>query len=83
MNKESEKFGDIVQGNFKDAYRNMTYKNVFGLLWASMFCEQAEFIVKSDDDMYVDLYEVFAVTRNYRKHQVKKLNIIYLSTPKV
>ena len=27
-------------------------------LWAAEFCEQAEFVVKTDDDMFIDLYEV-------------------------
>ena len=29
-----------------------------GNLWVSEFCEQAEFVVKTDDDQFVDLYEV-------------------------
>ena len=31
-----------------------------GNLWAAKFCEQAEFVVKTDDDMhmFIDLYEV-------------------------
>ena len=29
-----------------------------GNLWVSEFCEQAEFVVKADDDQFVDLYEV-------------------------
>ena len=36
-----------------------------GKLWVAEFCEQAEFVVKTDDDMYVDLYEVFSLTRSY------------------
>ena len=34
-----------------------------GNLWVSEFCEQAEFVVKTDDDQFVDLYEVFTLTR--------------------
>ena len=29
-----------------------------GNLWVSEYCQQAEFVVKTDDDMFVDLYEV-------------------------
>ena len=29
-----------------------------GNLWVSEFCEQADFVVKTDDDQFVDLYEV-------------------------
>ena len=36
-----------------------------GKLWVSEFCEQAEFVVKTDDDMYVDLFEMYSLTRGY------------------
>ena len=46
-------------------YHNLTYKNVMGKLWISEFCFQAEFVAKTDDDSYVDLYAVYALTRKY------------------
>ena len=52
-----------AQGGFHDSYHNLSYKNVFGKLWVSTFCEQAEFVVKTDDDMYIDLFASYAVTR--------------------
>ena len=51
-------YGDIVQGDFVDTYRNLSLKAVVGNLWVSKFCSKAEFVVKTDDDMFVDLYEV-------------------------
>jgi hypothetical protein len=30
IEKESEKFKDVVQGYFTDSYRNLTYKGVMG-----------------------------------------------------
>ena len=56
--KENEEHHDIVQGDFLDTYRNLSYKNIMGKLWVSQFCEQAEFVVKTDDDQFIDLYEV-------------------------
>ena len=55
-----------MQGGFRDTYRNLSYKNILGKLWASQFCAQAEFIVKTDDDQFVDLYEV-SYFKNYEK----------------
>merc|ERR1712106_1093846 len=69
VEEEWARFKDIVQGNFHDSYRNLTYKNIFGLLWVSNFCSQAEFVVKTDDDMYVDLYQVYTITRRHLSHQ--------------
>ena len=78
VRQEWETYGDIVQGVFHDSYHNLTYKNIFGLLWVSNFCEQAEFVVKTDDDMYVDMYEVFPLTNRYKNHTVWHVsNILY------
>ena len=52
---------DVVQGSFLDTYRNLTYKSVMGHLWVSEFCQEAEFVVKSDDDIYNDLYGLYKV----------------------
>ena len=56
-----------MQGDFLDTYRNLSYKNIMGNLWVSQFCEQAQFVVKTDDDQYVDLYEVLVLTGRYSK----------------
>jgi beta-1,3-galactosyltransferase 1 len=51
--EEARQEQDIVQGDFADTYRNLSYKNIMGKLWVATFCEQAQFVVKTDDDMYV------------------------------
>ena len=61
---ENQKFGDIIQGDFVDTYHNLSYKAIMGNLWAAEFCEQAEFVVKADDDIFIDLYEVSRRTLN-------------------
>ena len=55
---ESQEYGDLVQGDFLDNYYNLSYKAIMGNLWVAEFCSQAEFLVKTDDDMFVDMYEV-------------------------
>ena len=56
--KENIQYADIVQGNFVDSYHNLSYKATMGNLWVSEFCEQAEFVVKADDDVFIDIFEV-------------------------
>ncbi|XP_057326187.1 beta-1,3-galactosyltransferase 5-like [Microplitis mediator] len=51
--KENNKYQDIIQGNFIDAYRNMTYKHVMALKWATYYCPSAKYILKLDDDVFV------------------------------
>lgn len=45
---------DIVQGNFEDAYRNMTYKHVMALKWFVYNCREAGYLLKTDDDVFVN-----------------------------
>lgn len=58
LSKENEHFSDLIQGNFKEAYRNLTYKHVMGLQWAAEYCSNAKFIIKMDDDIVVDIYKL-------------------------
>lgn len=53
---ESDRFEDIVQGNFVEAYRNLTYKHVMGLRWAATECSIAKYIIKVDDDTVFDAF---------------------------
>lgn len=60
IESENRHFGDIVQGNFVEAYRNLTYKHVMGLRWASStrHCIKTKFIIKMDDDIVVDFFSI-------------------------
>ena len=54
-----------MREDFLDTYQNLTLKTLAGVKWAGQFCGQAEFVMKTDDDMYVDLYEVHTLTRRH------------------
>ena len=56
--KESEEFGDVVQGDFIDSYRNMTYKHLLGYRWINEHCSNASYVLKSDDDQFVDTLQL-------------------------
>ncbi|XP_071446403.1 beta-1,3-galactosyltransferase 5 [Hetaerina americana] len=51
---ENKITNDIVQGRFIDSYRNLTYKHVMGLKWCTYFCPQASYVLKTDDDVFVN-----------------------------
>ncbi|KAK0052541.1 lactosylceramide -n-acetyl-beta-d-glucosaminyltransferase [Biomphalaria pfeifferi] len=48
--------GDLVQGNFLDVFTNLTYKAVTMLAWVNSHCFQAKYLMKVDDDMFVDTF---------------------------
>lgn len=43
LEEENRKYKDLIQGNFLDAYRNMTYKHVMALKWATYHCPSKHF----------------------------------------
>lgn len=55
--EEQRAHGDIVQGDFTDAYKNLTLKAIFGLKWIATYCKNAEFLLKADDDAFVNVFE--------------------------
>jgi hypothetical protein len=55
IDSEDLVFGDIIQGNFIDTYENLTLKTASMLEWVRDYCPEARHILKTDDDMYVNI----------------------------
>jgi len=55
---EADTYGDIVQEDFVDSYRNLTYKGIMGLKWVASHCRQAKFLLKSDDDIFINIFRL-------------------------
>lgn len=57
VQEEARSVGDVVVFPFTDTYRNLTYKFVYGLKWATDNCrESVRFVVKIDDDALVNVF---------------------------
>lgn len=56
--RESAAQGDLVQAAFRDTYRNLTLKTLVGLNWASTHCPKSRYVLKTDDDVYVNVPEL-------------------------
>uniref|UniRef100_A0A1Q3FWG1 Hexosyltransferase n=1 Tax=Culex tarsalis TaxID=7177 RepID=A0A1Q3FWG1_CULTA len=70
IEQENRMYDDIVQGSFLDAYRNMTYKHVMALKWFTYHCPEAKYVLKADDDVFVNtpaLYDVLAGLQTQRR----------------
>jgi hypothetical protein len=46
---------DIIQFSFYESYRNLTLKTLMGFKWATEFSSNAHFIIKTEDDVYVNI----------------------------
>lgn len=67
LEKEFGHFGDIVQGNFADEYKNLTLKAVMGLKWISKYCPHVPYAMKTDDDSFVNIFEIVRLMKENRQ----------------
>ena len=70
--EESLLHGDIIQEGFRDSYANLTVKSLILLKWFSQNCDSSslsppgrsvEYVMKTDDDMYVNLPRLYELVR--------------------
>ncbi|KAK8393538.1 hypothetical protein O3P69_006702 [Scylla paramamosain] len=56
IQEESKKYHDIVQGDYGDHYRLLTYKSLAGLYWINQHCAHVPWTLHSDDDTHIDIF---------------------------
>lgn len=64
---EAERHGDLVMLPYVDAYRNLTYKYVYGIKWTMDNCPWVRYVVKMDDDMVINLTKLVAYLKLRRR----------------
>nr|XP_022919689.1 beta-1,3-galactosyltransferase 5-like [Onthophagus taurus] len=52
---ENDINNDLLQGNFMDSYRNLTYKHVMVLKYPIYHCPEVKYVLKTDDDVFVNI----------------------------
>lgn len=80
LNLENQINADMVQGNFHDSYRNITYKHVMAFKWFVYECPKAHFLLKTDDDVFVNLPLLFRILENASlplHQQLQRNRLIY------
>lgn len=55
IEQESAKYSDIIQQDFLDSYKNLTLKSIMLLEWVTAYCPNVQYVLKTDDDMYVNV----------------------------
>ncbi|XP_048479178.1 beta-1,3-galactosyltransferase 2 isoform X2 [Plutella xylostella] len=74
IEEEVAKYGDIIQENFIDSYNNLTLKSIMMLKWVTHHCNDSlRYILKSDDDMYINMPNLMATLKNRSKEYEKKV----------
>ncbi|EDW04110.1 uncharacterized protein LOC6561984 [Drosophila grimshawi] len=55
LSQENFMYGDLIRGNFIDSYNNLTLKTISSLEWIDQHCPRAQYILKTDDDMFINV----------------------------
>ena len=63
LNNESEEYGDIIQESFVDSYANLTVKSLMLLKWFTHNCDNTQYLLKTDDDMYINLVKLYDIVQ--------------------
>ena len=69
---ESAIYGDILQEDYVDSYYNLSYKVLSGFKWAVDFCPRAKFVVRSADDMYLNIPRILNLLQITEKVSIRK-----------
>ena len=76
---EAEEHNDLVVEDFQESYLNLTVKTTFLLKWLnSSHCSRARFILKVDDDVYVNPTNLWATLE--QTPELRSGNINYVLT---
>ena len=68
ITKESDRYGDILQEDFIDSYRNLTHKGVAALKWINQFCSTPKYVLKTDDDTFVNTFIYIRYIKSLEKY---------------
>ncbi|XP_037045152.1 beta-1,3-galactosyltransferase 5-like [Bradysia coprophila] len=75
LQEERNRFGDIVVGDFVDCYRNLTLKTIMAYEWITSRCREAQIVVKTDDDVFVNIFELTRELDSWSQDQVASSKI--------
>ena len=65
LNLEQYKYNDLIQGDFIDAYRNLSYKSLIAWKWIKNNCNNASYVFKLDDDVFLNIFKLKQILNNY------------------
>ncbi|GAB0099474.1 hypothetical protein DMENIID0001_153350 [Sergentomyia squamirostris] len=65
LENENKIYGDLIRSNSVDSYKNLTLKSLSILEWASTYCRNAKFLIKTDDDIFINIRRVLKFMENH------------------
>lgn len=75
LKHEAELHGDILQWDYRDTFFNLTLKEVLFLKWFSQHCPHAQYVLKGDDDVFVNTLRIIDFLEGLSKGKANDLFI--------
>lgn len=69
LGREAELHQDLLQWDYRDTFFNLTLKEVLFLEWFSQNCPRARFVLKGDDDVFVNTVQVIRFLEELPENQ--------------
>ena len=70
-----------MQEDFIDSYANLTVKSLMLLKWFSKSCEKVPYVLKTDDDVFINLKNLHALVAKNKKTNLLMGTLICGATP--
>ena len=64
--QESDTYRDLAIIDNIDVYTNLTLKTIAAFNWARQFCPEADFLLKTDDDMFIQMKRLLSTAKGLR-----------------
>lgn len=58
LEMERAQYGDLIMGDFVDTYQNLTRKSIMSYNWVTTYCNAADILVKTDDDVMLNIFKL-------------------------
>jgi hypothetical protein len=83
VKQEHVNFGDIIQLCFYETYLNLALKTLLGFKWATELCSNTHFIIKTDDNVYVNINRILrTMLINNRSLKTSVAGICEMGSPR-
>lgn len=80
LGREQSRYGDLIECQVRDTYTNLTLKSIAALEWTRQYCPWARYLLKTDDDMFIDVRRLLRFIDKVEVDAIKATNFNGLST---
>ncbi|KAJ3593464.1 hypothetical protein NHX12_005799 [Muraenolepis orangiensis] len=65
--EENNEYGDLLQSDFVDTYKNLTIKTMVMMEWLRSYCTNVTYAMKIDSDMFLNVHNLISMLLTAKK----------------